>query len=87
VDVSDEAAVAEGVRETVALLGGLDVVVVNAGRGVPLKNLVDTTAEDYRTVMAINLDGASWTLRETPPGCSSSRAPAARSSRWRASRP
>lgn len=65
VDVSDEAAVVEGVREAVALLGGLDVVVVNAGLGVPLKPLVDTTAEDYRTVMATNLDGAFWTLRET----------------------
>ncbi|NYJ07527.1 SDR family NAD(P)-dependent oxidoreductase [Petropleomorpha daqingensis] len=65
VDVSDEAAVADGVRETVGLLGGLDVVVVNAGLGVPLKPLVDTTAEDYRTVMATNLDGAFWTLRET----------------------
>ncbi len=65
VDVSDEAAVAEGVRETVALLGGLDVVVVNAGLGVPLAPLVDTTAADYRTVMDTNLDGAFWTLRET----------------------
>jgi NAD(P)-dependent dehydrogenase (short-subunit alcohol dehydrogenase family) len=65
VDVSDEAAVVEGVRQTVDLLGGLDVVVVNAGLGVPLKPLVDTTAEDYRTVMATNLDGAFWTLRET----------------------
>ncbi|MGY1619971.1 SDR family NAD(P)-dependent oxidoreductase [Geodermatophilus sp. SYSU D00691] len=65
VDVSDEAAVVEGVRETVALLGGLDVVVVNAGLGVPLKPLVDTTAADYRTVMDTNLDGAFWTLRET----------------------
>ena len=65
VDVSDEAAVAEGVQETVALLGGLDVVVVNAGLGVPLAPLVDTTAADYRTVMDTNLDGAFWTLRET----------------------
>jgi NAD(P)-dependent dehydrogenase (short-subunit alcohol dehydrogenase family) len=65
VDVSDEAAVAAGVRETVGLLGGLDVVVVNAGLGVPLVPLVDTTAADYRTVMATNLDGAFWTMRET----------------------
>jgi NAD(P)-dependent dehydrogenase (short-subunit alcohol dehydrogenase family) len=64
VDVADEAAVADGVRETVGLLGGLDVVVVNAGLGLPLARLVDTTAADYRTVMATNLDGAFWTLRE-----------------------
>jgi NAD(P)-dependent dehydrogenase (short-subunit alcohol dehydrogenase family) len=65
VDVSDEAAVAEGVRETVDLLGGIDVVVVNAGLGVPMTRLVDTTAADYRAVMDTNLDGAFWTLRET----------------------
>ncbi|MGY1604498.1 SDR family NAD(P)-dependent oxidoreductase [Geodermatophilus sp. SYSU D00815] len=65
VDVSDEEAVVAGVRETVALLGGLDVVVVNAGLGGPLAPLVDTTATDYRAVMATNLDGAFWTLRET----------------------
>jgi NAD(P)-dependent dehydrogenase (short-subunit alcohol dehydrogenase family) len=65
VDVSDEAAVVEGVRETVDLLGGIDVVVVNAGLGVPMTRLVDTTAADYRRVMDTNLDGAFWTLRET----------------------
>lgn len=65
VDVSDEAAVAEGVRQTVERLGGLDVVVVNAGLGVAPTRLVDTTAADYRTVMSTNLDGAFWTLRET----------------------
>ena len=65
VDVSDEAAVAAGVREAVTLLGGLDVVVVNAGLGVPLAPLVDSSTADYRTVMGTNLDGAFWTLRET----------------------
>ena len=64
VDVSDEAAVVDGVREAVALLGGLDVVVVNAGIGAGHADLVDTSAEDYRRVLATNLDGAFWTVRE-----------------------
>ncbi len=65
VDVSDEAAVRDGVAATVEELGGLDVVVVNAGIGVPLARFVDSSTEDYRKVMAANLDGAYFTLRET----------------------
>lgn len=64
VDVADENAVVEGVREAVRLLGDLDIVVVNAGIGVGLAALVDVDSEDYRRVMATNLDGAFWTVRE-----------------------
>jgi len=65
VDVSDEAAVADGVRAAVELLGDLDVVVVNAGVAPPLARLVDASTDDYRTTMATNLDGAFWTVRES----------------------
>lgn len=65
VDVSDERAVAAGVTATVEALGGLDVVVVNAGIGVPLAKFAESTTEDYRKVMGTNLDGAYFTLRET----------------------
>ena len=68
VDVSDEAAVTEGIAEAVRLLGDLDVVVVNAGIGAPPASLLDVTAEDYRRVMATNLDGAFWTVREAARG-------------------
>ncbi|MGY1883790.1 MULTISPECIES: SDR family NAD(P)-dependent oxidoreductase [unclassified Blastococcus] len=64
VDVSDEAAVARGMRAAADLLGGLDVVVVNAGVGLPLAPLVQASTEDYRATMATNLDGAFWTVRE-----------------------
>ncbi|KOS55377.1 SDR family oxidoreductase [Rhodococcus sp. CSLK01-03] len=65
VDVSDEAAVRDGVAATVEELGGLDVVVVNAGIGGRPARFVDSSTEDYRKVMAANLDGAYFTLRET----------------------
>ncbi|ANZ27352.1 MULTISPECIES: SDR family NAD(P)-dependent oxidoreductase [Rhodococcus] len=65
VDVSDEEAVRDGVAATVAELGGLDIVVVNAGIGVPLVKFVESSTEDYRKVTAANLDGAYFTLRET----------------------
>lgn len=65
VDVSDEQAVAAGVTATVEALCGLDVVVVNAGIGVPLAKFAESTTADYRKVMGTNLDGAYFTLRET----------------------
>ncbi|WP_448624309.1 SDR family NAD(P)-dependent oxidoreductase [Geodermatophilus sp. URMC 64] len=64
VDVSDEAAVTDGLRATVDLLGDLDVAVVNAGVAPPLAPLVKASTADYRTTMATNLDGAFWTVRE-----------------------
>ncbi|GAB2888377.1 SDR family NAD(P)-dependent oxidoreductase [Nocardioides pacificus] len=64
VDVSQEDEVRTGMREAARLLGSLDVVVVNAGVGLPLAKLVDSTTEDYRTTLATNLDGAFWTMRE-----------------------
>ncbi|MCR3722185.1 MULTISPECIES: bifunctional aldolase/short-chain dehydrogenase [Prauserella salsuginis group] len=45
-DVSDEAGVAEAVREAVLAFGGLDLVVNNAGMSLS-KPLLDTTAEDW----------------------------------------
>ncbi|MGY2084019.1 SDR family NAD(P)-dependent oxidoreductase [Blastococcus sp. SYSU DS0539] len=65
VDVSDEDAVVAGVDAAVRTLGRLDVVVVNAGIGLPLTRLVESTTADYRTTMATNLDGAFWTVRES----------------------
>ncbi len=64
VDVSDEEQVREAFRVAVDLLGGVDVVVVNAEVAPPLAPLVDTSTETYRSTMATNLDGAFWTIRE-----------------------
>lgn len=63
VDVSDEQAVDEGVAALVDELGGLDVVVVNAGIGSALQKFHESTTERYREVMATNLDGAYFTMR------------------------
>ena len=65
VDVADEQAVVDATAATVEELGGLDVVVVNAGISVPLAKFVESTTENYRKVMDTNLDGAYFTLRET----------------------
>lgn len=48
VDVADEQAVVDGVAATVEVLGGLDVVVVNAGIGVPLGRWA--TPEDFEGI-------------------------------------
>jgi NAD(P)-dependent dehydrogenase (short-subunit alcohol dehydrogenase family) len=39
-------------------------VFANAGVSNYYRSLLDMTAEDYRRVMAINLDGMVWTMRE-----------------------
>jgi NAD(P)-dependent dehydrogenase (short-subunit alcohol dehydrogenase family) len=58
VDVTDEDQVAEMVRRTVSELGGLDVLVNNAGigdpRSVPLHRV---RMEHWRRVLAVDLDG------------------------------
>lgn len=63
VDVSDEAAVVAGMRDA-AGRGAVDVVIVNAGVGGTPVKFVDSTTQDHRRVLATNLDGAYWTLRE-----------------------
>ncbi|WP_241383407.1 SDR family NAD(P)-dependent oxidoreductase [Rhodococcus sp. CH91] len=65
VDVSDEQAVTDGVAAVVDLLGGLDVVVVNAGIGSSLQKFHESTTARYRAVLSTNLDGAYFTMRET----------------------
>lgn len=55
-DMADPKAPDRLVRETMSALGGLDIVVNNAGiiRRGPT---VDTTDEDWHAVLAVNLDG------------------------------
>jgi NAD(P)-dependent dehydrogenase (short-subunit alcohol dehydrogenase family) len=63
-DVAIEQQVVDLVAGTVADLGRLDSVFVNAGIGGMPKPLVDTTTEDFERVRRVNLDGAFWTIRE-----------------------
>ena len=56
-DVADELSVAEAVREVVAIMGGIDLLVNNAGMGGPSRTVVDTALEDFRRVLDVNLIG------------------------------
>lgn len=63
-DVSDEGAVVEAFKRSVDGLGRLDGCFANAGRVGVLKPFVDLGLEEWRAVMAVNLDGVFLTLRE-----------------------
>lgn len=65
-DVTDPEALREAVRRAVGRLGRLDVVVANAGV-FPVRPFEETTPEQWRGVMAVNVDGVANTLRATLP--------------------
>ena len=67
-DVSDPAQAEELVREAEFSLGPLDAVVCNAGIALPQQLLTDTTAEQWRRLMATDLDGMFYVLRAAIPG-------------------
>ncbi|KAF3764662.1 NAD(P)-binding protein [Cryphonectria parasitica EP155] len=57
VNVTDEARVNEAVREAAAELGSVDVMVCFAGV-VSTMHAIDTTAEQFRVILDINLNGS-----------------------------
>lgn len=61
-DVSDRDQVFNTVNETVGKLGGLDVVVNNAGIG-PSTPIEEITPEIYRKVFDINVGGTLWGIQ------------------------
>jgi 3-hydroxybutyrate dehydrogenase len=61
-DVTDEAAVEAGVAKALADLGGIDILVSNAG--IQIVNPVDKFSyADWKRLMAIHVDGAFLTTR------------------------
>ena len=64
VDVADEAAVVAAMDQTVADFGRVDCVIANAGIGGGAKSFAEFPTEQWRRVLAVDLDGAFWTLRE-----------------------
>ena len=64
VDVSKEENVVAGFNATLAEFGRVDSVFANAGMSNRWKSFLDIGGEDYRRLMAVNLDGVIWTLRE-----------------------
>jgi NAD(P)-dependent dehydrogenase (short-subunit alcohol dehydrogenase family) len=63
-DVTSEAAVIAAIAETVERLGRMDSCFANAGMPAPNAPLLKTTFDDWRLVVAANLDAAFLTLRE-----------------------
>jgi NAD(P)-dependent dehydrogenase (short-subunit alcohol dehydrogenase family) len=63
-DVGDEGAVVSAMADTVDELGRIDSCFVNAGVGSQASSFVDMTADEWRRVLRINLDGAFFTARE-----------------------
>jgi NAD(P)-dependent dehydrogenase (short-subunit alcohol dehydrogenase family) len=64
VDVADEAAVIRAMASTVAAMGRVDCVFANAGISSMAPSFADMTSEMYHALMAVNLHGAFYTLRE-----------------------
>ncbi len=62
-DVTDEASVTQGVTAAVAARGPVQVCIPNAGIAEG-RALHKTDTDFWRRIMATNLDGAFWTIRE-----------------------
>ncbi len=63
-DVRHEDQVVETFAATVAAFGKVDSVFANAGVSARNRPFVEITLEEWRAVLAVNLDGAFLTLRE-----------------------
>lgn len=64
VDVSDEAAVKAAFAATLEALGRVDCVFANAGMHQRADSFGDLTSDMYHELLAVNLHGAFYTLRE-----------------------
>jgi 3-oxoacyl-[acyl-carrier protein] reductase len=67
VDVTDLPGVEEAVAETVQALGGVDILVCNAGIAGPTAPLWEYPVEDWRRVVDIDLTGVFLCLRAVVP--------------------
>lgn len=66
-DIGDAGAVEAMVREGIAALGGIDVLVCNAAIR-PHKSIDETTLEEWHRVMAVDLHSAFYLARAVVPG-------------------
>jgi NAD(P)-dependent dehydrogenase (short-subunit alcohol dehydrogenase family) len=63
-DVGDQEQVQVSFAETVAQLGRVDACYANAGVAGRAPSFLEMTAEEWRRVMRVNLDGAFYTCQE-----------------------
>ncbi|HVG20858.1 MAG TPA: SDR family oxidoreductase [Blastocatellia bacterium] len=63
VDVTDEGSVIKAFRQMDDQLGGIDVLISNAGISIR-KKFLESTFEDWRSVISVNLDGMYLCSRE-----------------------
>ena len=66
-DVTDEAILTAAVDEVASVLGGLDLVVANAGGAAGGPRLEETTAEDWERTLALNVTHPAILLRAALP--------------------
>jgi len=64
VDVSSEEQVVAGFTALISDHGRLDAVFANSGVPAPTRSLLETTSEQWHSLLDINMHGAFYTLRE-----------------------
>jgi NAD(P)-dependent dehydrogenase (short-subunit alcohol dehydrogenase family) len=62
-DVAESGLVAEAFAEVDELLGGVDVLIANAGISIR-RPVLEIEPEDWRRVLAVNLDGVFWCAQQ-----------------------
>ena len=63
-DVGDEAVARGIVRDAVAGLGGLDILVLNAARQTFVEHLEDLSSEQWAETMNVNISAPFWMMQE-----------------------
>ena len=66
-DVTDERAIAAALERTARAFGGLDMLVLNAGIFPATRSIKDLGTDEWRKVMAVNLDANLLLMRECHP--------------------
>jgi len=64
VDVASEDQVVAGYAALMSDFGRVDCVIANSGIPARTRSLLETTSEDYHSLLDINMHGAFYTLRE-----------------------
>ncbi len=71
-DLRDEAFCKQLVNKAIAQMGGLDIIVNNAGRQQASSSILDISTDDFDSIMKTNIYAPFWIIREAlphlPPG-------------------